>query len=102
MNKNSFKKVISLDISHIKIKISIIALFLMSFTQITFAEDSVQKNSNNGNSSKCKVMKMKGNVVIKSDLATVYTDKKNRIVVLLPKSDKKNTTVLEADSQECD
>ena len=46
-------------------------------------------------------MKMKGNVVITSDSAKVYTDKQNRTVVVLPKSDKKHSIVLKADSQEC-
>lgn len=99
MNKSNFKKGISLYISHIKTKAPIIYLLLMCFAQIASAEDSIQKNDDDI-LSKCSVMEMKGNVMLKADLATVYTDKQDRTVVLLPKT-KKNTILLESDTQKC-
>ncbi|QIV96082.1 hypothetical protein EDC55_11612 [Allofrancisella inopinata] len=98
MKKAILKKVMATNVTHTRTKMSIIFLVLVGCTQTVLATDNIQKITNNDPLSKCK---MKGNVVIKSDSATVYTDENNETVVLLPKSDKKHPVLLESDSQEC-
>lgn len=100
MNNDS-REIMPKGINSINVKIAIISLFLMLFTQASFAKESVQTTPNKNTSSKCTAMKMKGNVVIEANSATVYTDEQDRTVIVLPKFDKKHSVLLKSDYQEC-
>lgn len=93
MSKNLLKKI---DLfSCFKMKSFIAVLSFICFIQYSFAEKNSDKSSN------CSIMKMQGNIVIKANKATVFSDENNMTVILLPKSDKNNSITIESDSQKC-
>ncbi|MBK2086332.1 hypothetical protein [Francisella adeliensis] len=97
----NLREIMFQNINLININVVLISLFLICFTQSSFAKESIEETPKKDSPSKCTTIKMKGNVVIGADSATVYTDEQNRTVIILPKSNKKHFVLLKSDYQEC-
>ncbi|QLE79368.1 hypothetical protein FLM55_06305 [Francisella sp. Scap27] len=97
----NLREIMFQNINLININMALISLFLICFAQVSFAKESLQKTPDSDDTSECTAMIMKGNVVIETDSATVYTDEHDRTVIILPKFDKKHLVFLKSDYQGC-